>query len=81
MMRPFAAYPVNHHLAQILERYVGIAAVRGGPLTIEGAVFNGDEPVSPGAPPDASRFGDSWARASDARRHIPRSSSRGASPS
>jgi hypothetical protein len=61
MTRPFAAYPVNHHLAQILERYVAIAAARAGPLTLEGAVFNGDEPASPGAPPDASRFGDSWA--------------------
>ncbi len=61
MTRPFAAYPVNHHLAQILERYVAIGAVRAGPLALEGAVFNGDEPVSPGAPPDASRFGDSWA--------------------
>ena len=61
MTRPFAAYPVNHHLAQILERYVAIAAVRTGPLTLEGAAFNGDEPASPGAPPDASRFGDSWA--------------------
>lgn len=61
MTRPFAAYPVNHHLAQILERYVAIAAVSAGPLTLEGAAFNGDEPASPGAPPDASRFGDSWA--------------------
>jgi len=61
MTRPFAAYPVNHHLAQILERYVAIAAVTAGPLTLEGAAFNGDEPASPGAPPDASRFGDSWA--------------------
>ena len=60
MMRPFAAYPVNHHLAQILERYVAIAAVRRGPVIIEGALFNGDEPVSPGAPPDIDRFGDSW---------------------
>jgi hypothetical protein len=61
MTRPFAAYPVNHHLAQILERYVAIAAASVGPLTLEGAAFNGDEPLSPGAPPDASRFGDSWA--------------------
>ena len=61
MTRPFAAYPVNHHLAQILERYVTIAAVRRGPLAVEGAAFNGDEPKSPGAPSDASRFGDSWA--------------------
>ena len=61
MMRPFAAYPVNHHLAQILERYVAIGAVTRGPVTLEGAFFNGDEPLSAGAPPDASRFGDSWA--------------------
>ena len=61
MTRPFAAYPVNHHLAQILERYVAIAAVSAGPVTLEGALFNGDEPLSPGAPPEASRFGDSWA--------------------
>src|SRR4029450_13512976 len=27
MTGPFAAYPVNHHLAQILERYVAVAAV------------------------------------------------------
>jgi hypothetical protein len=61
MMRPFAAYPVNHHLAQILERYVIAGAVRRGLLSVEASVFNGDEPLSPGAPPDASRFGDSWA--------------------
>ena len=60
MMRPFASYPANHHLAQILERYVIVGAVRRGPLIAEGSVFNGDEPLSPGAPPDASRFGDSW---------------------
>lgn len=61
MMRPFAAYPVNHHLAQILERYVLIGAVQGGPLIVEGALFNGDEPLGPGVPSDWSRFGDSWA--------------------
>jgi hypothetical protein len=61
MMRPFAAYPVNHHLAQILERYVVVGAVQRGRLVAEGAVFNGDEPASPGAPPDADRIGDSWA--------------------
>jgi hypothetical protein len=60
MMRPFAAYPVNHHLAQILERYVVVGAVRRGPVSLEGSVFNGDEPLSPGSPPDETRFGDSW---------------------
>jgi len=69
MTRPFAAYPVNHHLAQILERYVAIAAASVGPLTLEGAAFNGDEPLSPGAPPDASRFADSWAVRATATPH------------
>jgi hypothetical protein len=60
MMRPFAAYPVNHHLAQILERLVVIGAVRAPGLLLEGATFNGDEPTGPWAWPRASRFGDSW---------------------
>jgi hypothetical protein len=60
MSRPFAKYPANHHLAQILERLVVIAALRSGPLTLEGAVFNGDEPTSPRSVPKWSRFGDSW---------------------
>ena len=60
MMRPFASYPVNHHLAQILERYVIVGAVRRGRFIAEASVFNGDEPLGPGVPPDASRFGDSW---------------------
>jgi hypothetical protein len=34
--------------------------VRRGPVALEAAVFNGDEPQSAGAPPDADRFGDSW---------------------
>ncbi|MGH7618420.1 MAG: hypothetical protein ACREPM_14460 [Gemmatimonadaceae bacterium] len=61
MMRPFEKYPVNHHLAQILERLVAVAALRRGPVIVEGATFNGDEPVSPSAAPQFDRFGDSWA--------------------
>ncbi|HUQ81422.1 MAG TPA: hypothetical protein VM076_09805 [Gemmatimonadaceae bacterium] len=61
MVRPFAAYPVNHHLAQVLERYMIAGAVRRGPVSVEASVFNGDEPLSAGSAPDASRFGDSWA--------------------
>jgi hypothetical protein len=61
MSRPVVRYPVNHHLSQILERAVGLAGVRAGPVTLEGALFNGDEPVSPGSWPALSRFGDSWA--------------------
>lgn len=61
MSRPPVRFPVNHHLSQILERAVGIAGVRAGPVLVEGALFNGDEPVSPGSWPAWSRFGDSWA--------------------
>lgn len=61
MTRPVVRYPVNHHLSQILERAVGFAGARAGPVMLEGALFNGDEPVSPGSWPAMSRFGDSWA--------------------
>lgn len=60
MGRPTLRYPVNHHLAQILERAVAIAAVRTGPVIFEGALFNGDEPERPGQWPRWGRFGDSW---------------------
>jgi hypothetical protein len=61
MVRPFLRYPVNHHLAQILERAVAIAALRAGPLLAEAGLFNGDEPERPGQwPRIGGRFGDSW---------------------
>jgi len=65
MSRPFLSYPVNHHLAQVLERAVLIGQVRRGPVTLEAALFNGDEPESPGQWPlirndSVWRFGDSW---------------------
>lgn len=61
MARPFEKYPVNHHLAQVLERIVAVAAVRKGPLIGELGTFNGDEPTSPTSSPEYNRFGDSWA--------------------
>lgn len=60
MSRPPLRYPVNHHLAQILERAVAIAAFRQGPVTAEAGLFNGDEPERPGQWPRIGRFGDSW---------------------
>jgi hypothetical protein len=60
MMRPFVKYPTNHHLAQILERLVVSGAVRGGPVIVEGGLFNGAEPVDPGDLGDVDKFGDSW---------------------
>jgi hypothetical protein len=62
MMRPALRYPVNHHLAQILERAILVAAFDRGALTAEAGLFNGDEPERPGQWPRlGGRFGDSWA--------------------
>ena len=65
MSRPFLKFPVNHHLAQLLERAVVIGAVharvgRTSSITAEASVFNGDDPVGPYAPPEWDRIGDSW---------------------
>jgi hypothetical protein len=60
MARPIFRYPVNHHLAQILERAVAILGVRTGPILLEAGLFNGDEPERPGQWPRVGRFGDSW---------------------
>lgn len=66
MVRPFVLFPVNHHLAQILERYVAVAGVRAGrphlgDALLEATTFDGDEPQSPWRWPRLARFGDSWA--------------------
>lgn len=61
MSRPIIRYPVNHHVAQVLERLVGILAVRSGPVGLEAGLFNGDEPEAADQWPNAGRFGDSWA--------------------
>jgi hypothetical protein len=61
MVRPFVKYPINHHLAQILERVVAIGALRIGPIGLEAGSFNGDEPESSGDAPNRSRLWDSWA--------------------
>jgi hypothetical protein len=67
MMRPLLKYPVNHHLAQILERAVAIVQYDIPLLTLEAAWFNGDEPEEPDQwpllrrPDGRWRFGDSRA--------------------
>jgi hypothetical protein len=60
MARPFEKYPINHHLAQILERAVAVGAVRAGRWIFEAGAFNGDEPTSPGDTPNRKRYWDSW---------------------
>lgn len=60
MARPFEKYPINHHLAQILERAIMVGAVRAGSLIFEAGLFNGDEPQGPGDTPNRNRYWDSW---------------------
>ena len=67
MSRPFVKYPVNHHLAQLLERAMVSGAAAYGPLVLEAAAFNGDEPESPYDLPNYDRIGDSWSARLSAR--------------
>jgi hypothetical protein len=60
MARPFEKYPINHHLAQVLERAVAVASVRTRRVILEAGLFNGDEPESPGDVPNRKRYWDSW---------------------
>ncbi len=62
MMRPFEKYPVNHHLAQVLERVVADRAPCGTVRSsARSATFNGDEPHrSRDRRRTFDRFGDSW---------------------
>jgi hypothetical protein len=60
MARPFEKYPINHHLAQILERAVAIGAFRTRRMILEAGLFNGDEPESAGDVPNRERYWDSW---------------------
>ncbi|MBA3889160.1 MAG: hypothetical protein H0X64_01380 [Gemmatimonadaceae bacterium] len=61
MVRPFVKYPVNHHLAQVLERAMVTGAARLSIVGVEVSVFNGDEPANSSDLPSMHRFGDSWA--------------------
>jgi hypothetical protein len=61
MSRPPVRYPVNHHLAQILERALVIGSVAYGPISFEATWFNGDEPTYPSDWPNWERAFDSHA--------------------
>ena len=61
MSRPAVRYPVNHHLAQILERAVVVGRASYGPVTVEVTHFNGDEPTKPSDWPNWDRGLDSKA--------------------
>ena len=61
MSRPVVRYPVDHHLAQILERGVLIGRAAYGPIGLEVTGFDGDEPTKPSDWPNISRGLDSRA--------------------
>jgi hypothetical protein len=61
MDRPFVKFPVNHHLAQVMERVLAVGALRWRGIVGELARFNGDEPVNSKSSPNWRRSGDSWA--------------------
>ncbi|MGB7211835.1 MAG: hypothetical protein WBC97_04340 [Gemmatimonadales bacterium] len=61
MESPVERYPVDHHLAQILEREVAIVGIGVGRAAFEATWFNGDEPEYPSEWPNGRRFGDSYA--------------------
>ena len=60
MVRDFASFPINHHLAHVPERLVAVGALRLRAVAVEVGAFNGDEPTDPGSWPNADRFADSW---------------------
>jgi hypothetical protein len=60
MSRPVAKYPTNHHLAQILERWLVGAAWLRGPWSAEAALFAGEEPEGPWDQGNLGGFGQSF---------------------
>jgi hypothetical protein len=60
MSRPVAKYPTNHHLAQILERWMVTAAWLDGPWSAEAGIFAGDEPEGPWDQGNVGGFGESF---------------------
>jgi hypothetical protein len=85
MMRPFSLFPVNHHLAQLLERYVATAGVRVGrpalgDALVEASAFGGDEPAGPWRWPRLGRFGDAWALRATLRPRLGAGAAAGGAP-
>ncbi|HET7274728.1 MAG TPA: hypothetical protein VFI91_06085 [Longimicrobiaceae bacterium] len=60
MSRPGLKYPTNHHLSQILERWVVSGAYLNRGWGLEAGVFGGSEPEGPYDLSNIESFGDSW---------------------
>ncbi|HSM37081.1 MAG TPA: hypothetical protein VK837_11835 [Longimicrobiales bacterium] len=60
MVRPGLKYPTNHHLSQILERWLVAGAFLRGGFSIEASTFGGAEPEGPYDFDNIDSFADSW---------------------
>jgi len=60
MSRPGIKYPTNHHLSQILERWMVSGLYLRGDWSLEAAVFGGNEPAGPFDLSNIESFGNSW---------------------
>lgn len=60
MSRPVLKYPTNHHLSQVLERWIigGVVATSG--WNLEAGIFSGAEPDGPYDFSNVAGFGESW---------------------
>lgn len=61
MGRPAVKYPTNHHLSQLLERFMIGAAYLVDGWNVEASLFGGDEPEGPYDLSNITPFGNSWA--------------------
>ena len=60
MSRPILKYPTNHHLSQILERWVAEGIYAYKQWGLEAGVFDGAEPDGPFDLDNYHHFGNSW---------------------
>lgn len=60
MARPGLKYPTNHHLSQLLERFVVSGAFLRDGWSVEAGVFGGTEPTGPYDFSNIESFGNSW---------------------
>ncbi len=60
MGRPGLKYPTNHHLSQILERWLVSGAFLRNGFSVEASLFGGAEPEGPYDFGNIDSFGDSW---------------------
>jgi hypothetical protein len=60
MSRPAVKFPTNHHLSQILERFLVSATWLRDGFSVEAGIFGGNEPTGPYDFSNISSFPNSW---------------------